>query len=639
MNKYFFNREHFKRQGYTDDEIDKFLNAERAKGKDITITTDNPTPPENTSSTPESTNKGRSLLANVLPILGGVGGSLIAGPAGGAIGMGLGETGAEILSGEQLDPGKIAINAVTGAIPFGKGGSLLTKALLPGAAAGGLSALEQDNATPQSVVSGATTGALGAGILSKILPGSGKLLTKASEGVDNTIVNPKVAPSIFGAAQEKEIVDAVKNPIFGDLFKGKSAPDIYKNLQAGHQLLEDKIVPQLSKKKDILFQDVNQKMEDAISRDLRLGGVDSKAVNSVKDSILNTFMNVANRGKNGGLKVSQADLYSFKKAIQPDVADVFSEIQKHGLSGLKDKQLVAAVMWDTVDKMLPKGVKDLSTIQSKLIKAAPGLQSSAEKSLRVPIVGNVPWLMGPVQSAGAKTAQAVQDAGGALNGLSPNLRQAIVQGAGLTTGRVAGGLSAPTPNADQSTFDQKVLEGTPIDAPVERTVQLQGKTVSESDVKQAYLDDLASGGKHKAIFESIIKAAFPESATKPLSTKAAEDLVNAQSGLRALDAAEKLYTKDPSVLTKQLLPGKFVSREFNTALFQTIEPFLRLRTGAAAPEQEVKRYMGILGPNFGDSPEVVKQKFDAIRSTLNDYVTQLQGTRGGTALEDLQATQ
>lgn len=90
-----------------------------------------------------------------------------------------------------------------------------------------------------------------------------------------------------------------------------------------------------------------------------------------------------------------------------------------------------------------------------------------------------------------------------------------------------------------------------------------------------------------------------------------------ESGLRTLGQVKSLYEKDPTVLTKQKIPGKFFSRDFDNSLFNTVDTLLRLRTGAAAPESEVRRYMASLGPNFGDSPQVVEQKLNNLAADLS----------------------
>ena len=120
------------------------------------------------------------------------------------------ETAAVRTRGEQA---KISAQDLAGIgawlIPFGKGASLTSKALLPGAASGGLFAASERNATPGSVAGGAATGAITAGILNKLL-GAGKATQKAGETLRQGVVKPKVAATPYAAAQEKAITQGIE---------------------------------------------------------------------------------------------------------------------------------------------------------------------------------------------------------------------------------------------------------------------------------------------------------------------------------------------------------------------------------------------------------------------------------------------
>lgn len=80
-------------------------------------------------------------------------------------------------------------------VPFGKGASIASKALIPGAIAGGLQGASEDNATPQSVIGNAALGAGGAGLLHGLLGLGGKAAGAIGQGADN--VANKVAASQY----------------------------------------------------------------------------------------------------------------------------------------------------------------------------------------------------------------------------------------------------------------------------------------------------------------------------------------------------------------------------------------------------------------------------------------------------------
>lgn len=159
-------------------------------------------------------------------------------------------------------------------------------------------------------------------------------------------------------------------------------------------------------------------------------------------------------------------------------------------------------------------------------------------------------------------------------------------------------------------------------------VEIRNKRTGETKVVSP--DDLPSFGISYSTYESELKAAqnvgiAPKSETpSELSDAQKGDQVLAKAGLRALKKVQELYKEDPSVLTKQLTPGKFQSRTFDSALFNAVNALLRIQTGATAPEDEVRRYMSNLGPNFGDKPEDVQFKITQLRTDLTEqgYIPQ-----------------
>jgi hypothetical protein len=90
----------------------------------------------------------------------------------------------------------------------------------------------------------------------------------------------------------------------------------------------------------------------------------------------------------------------------------------------------------------------------------------------------------------------------------------------------------------------------------------------------------------------------------------------AKTGLSALKSVKQFYTEDPEIINKQLIPGKFESRSFDASLFGAVDTLLRIRTGATAPEQEIRRYMSAYGPSFGDKPKDVDFKINQLKSAL-----------------------
>jgi len=94
----------------------------------------------------------------------------------------------------------------------------------------------------------------------------------------------------------------------------------------------------------------------------------------------------------------------------------------------------------------------------------------------------------------------------------------------------------------------------------------------------------------------------------------------AQSGLRSLKDVERIIGKDPGVLAKELVPGQWLSREYDTAAFSAAEALLRMRSGAAVPEQEVRRYMTKVMPVFGDDAKTIKLKLQRLKENYVDVI-------------------
>src|SRR3990167_7288441 len=107
---------------------------------------------------------------------------------------------------------------------------------------------------------------------------------------------------------------------------------------------------------------------------------------------------------------------------------------------------------------------------------------------------------------------------------------------------------------------------------------------------------------------------------KPTSVAGATRYDLAQSGLRSLKDVERLIKDDSSVLAKELVPGQWLSREYDTAAFSAAEALLRMRSGAAVPEQEVRRYMTKVMPVFGDDKTVIALKLQRLRENYLDVI-------------------
>jgi hypothetical protein len=147
--------------------------------------------------------------------------------------------------------------------------------------------------------------------------------------------------------------------------------------------------------------------------------------------------------------------------------------------------------------------------------------------------------------------------------------------------------------------------------------------------KMAVADVLATGGKNLSTINTL-KGLLPSTEKKTVAVEEKKVTGLGESGLRTLSQVKDLYEKDPNVLTKQLIPGQYASRSFDTALYNTVDALLRLRTGAQANPAEIRGYMKKLGPTFGDSPDVVQQKLNNLEA---EFAYQANKTAQGIKLD------
>lgn len=161
------------------------------------------------------------------------------------------------------------------------------------------------------------------------------------------------------------------------------------------------------------------------------------------------------------------------------------------------------------------------------------------------------------------------------------------------------------------------------------------KTKEMKDVPPEQLG--AYNPKLIADYEAMVKESTPKPTEQVANVKAQKELLDitsgkmpakeltegertdqglGRSGLEALKTVEEMYGEDENVLMKQLIPQQPMSRTFDSALFNTVDSLLRIRSGATAPPEEVRSYMKKLGPSYGDTKEDAKFKLKQLRQAL-----------------------
>lgn len=128
---------------------------------------------------------------------------------------------------------------------------------------------------------------------------------------------------------------------------------------------------------------------------------------------------------------------------------------------------------------------------------------------------------------------------------------------------------------------------------------------------------------------------------KPLSSQAALNIENANSGIRAIDRMMETLTKRPEIYRKAGAPGISgllsvgdpASQKYKNDLNEATDVITRLRTGAALNAEEQKFYSGQLS-SILNSPDVAKNNLLKVRDFYKGIIDRItSGTRSDTPTE------
>lgn len=105
----------------------------------------------------------------------------------------------------------------------------------------------------------------------------------------------------------------------------------------------------------------------------------------------------------------------------------------------------------------------------------------------------------------------------------------------------------------------------------------------------------------------------------------------ARTALAALTRIQKAIEGDPNIVTKAALPGTMGARSYSSDYSSVVDLLGNLRTGATVTPEQQKLYEDLL-PRVGDSPEDIKNKFDARKSEFGAYIP--EGSSSGELSEN-----
>ncbi len=179
------------------------------------------------------------------------------------------------------------------------------------------------------------------------------------------------------------------------------------------------------------------------------------------------------------------------------------------------------------------------------------------------------------------------------------------------------------PSMSDSTQMNTNTAMTPSNANIDTQYQNTDDLSSSSPYSQENLladiqRDPENADKYIGYYQSLQEIfAAPES--EQLSSEAAKNVSNAQTGLQALSDFQAAIDQDPNVLAKRSLPGRGLlggalgsalgTRGADAAAQQIVDIIARLRTGAAITNDEAVRFEQFI-PQAFDPPEVRQQKIN-----------------------------
>lgn len=168
--------------------------------------------------------------------------------------------------------------------------------------------------------------------------------------------------------------------------------------------------------------------------------------------------------------------------------------------------------------------------------------------------------------------------------------------------------------------------------------------------------DPQNADKYLAFYTSLNKALGYDTTGRPASTSGlnvtkltSEDYANAVNGMNSLNLYAQELAKNPAAIDiGARIPGQEglpfglssdISRitgtsTLNSLGYQMIESLLRIQTGAAAPESEVRRYMRMYLPQPGDSQATRVQKLQSLQSAYQNILDMAGNQSATTQTQD-----
>lgn len=593
----------------------------------------------------------KGFLINSLPTIGGalgaIGGSFVAPiagtAAGGAAGSVIGEALKQRLNHENPNSVAMLTQGAMGALPG------LAKGIKPG-----LMAAKATN-----------VGEAGS-LFGKFKSAQAELdAAKAAKAASKTGVVTKMSNSMTKGGSGLTVGGHV-----GDVKKLDEATQTLQRLG-----IKGTPTAQLKKINDIMASHGAKVDEILNANPVKMSGADVKkqVAAAIKDPTKFAELDLSTKGAQRALdahleKFAQAktakEVNDYIKVLNP-IASKAQDKLARGVS-LTDKETAALAAKKAGDESLSsiEGVKPLKKDMAVLFERNPQIAKESEKTAGIPILGIKSRFVKQSLDAGKSTvgnttAKVVRATDNKGVDFTKNVGKELFKQAGVRA--VAAPFAAQSNNEAMNPNNTAANQNN-MQTATNPTTTDNMDSLSNTDQQMSSEDSGITGVLDQAILSALSKGdtkglsnllavadyyqkRSTSGAGKPLSTAAAKDISNAQTGLDALNNMTAILQNDPSAQMKSSIPGQGMfggagarilgTGEYKAAQQQIVDVIARMRTGATINDQEARLFTRMTPQSF-DSPQAVQAKLNYLRKAFT-IVADRQNTGSNVDLSQLVA--
>lgn len=204
---------------------------------------------------------------------------------------------------------------------------------------------------------------------------------------------------------------------------------------------------------------------------------------------------------------------------------------------------------------------------------------------------------------------------------------------GMSAGEVQAGVpdTPSTPTPDTSGQDPNAWWN---QNPAQQSQQ--GMTELDTVIMKLMLADPKNADMYKSLSPTLSMQG--DSASSNVGKVGADKYTQASTGANALAGIKSLvYDADGSIdrskIAQLSIPGKPGARQLDTLLYQAVDNYLRIQSGAAVPPEEIRKAMEAFKPGVTDSVETVNTKLASLGQVF-DSITSLANQKSAPSSED-----